>query len=141
MTHAVTWVANKKKIVNQADVWAVVTTNFNLLPQLSPANNIVQQEIKNAKSLSEASRILEEAVENYPCDNKSTLNFAMSTLSSCRRNCQTYRKKFMALQRQLRLVKMRSVLESTPAQRQKSVEMVTKLMVEKYFSEYICITC
>ena len=65
----------KRKIVNQAGVWAVVTTNFNLLPQLSPANNIVQQEIKNAKSLSEASRILEEAVENYPCDNKSTLNF------------------------------------------------------------------
>ena len=25
--------------------------------------------------MSEASRILEEAVENYPCDNKSTLNF------------------------------------------------------------------
>ena len=48
MTHAVTWVANKKKIDNQADVWAVVQTNFNLLPQLSPANNIVQQEIKNA---------------------------------------------------------------------------------------------
>ena len=61
MTHAVTWVANKKKIDNQADVWAVVQTNFNLLPQLSPANNIVQQEIKNAKSLSEASRISKEA--------------------------------------------------------------------------------
>ena len=55
----------------------MVTTNFNLLPQLSPANNIVQQEIKNAKSLSEASRILEEAVENYPCDNKSTLKFLL----------------------------------------------------------------
>ena len=48
MTHAVTLVENKKKTDNQADVWAVVQTNFNLLPQLSPANNIVQQEIKNA---------------------------------------------------------------------------------------------
>ena len=34
---------------------------FNLLPQLTPANNKVQQEIKNAKTLSEPSRIPQEA--------------------------------------------------------------------------------
>ena len=68
MTHAVTWVANKKKIVNQADVWAVVTTNFNLLPQLAPANNIVQQEIKNAKL---CQKLPESQKKQIKSDNKS----------------------------------------------------------------------
>ena len=95
--------------------------------------------------LSEASRISIEAVKNKPCENKVQIVYviksAMSILSSCRRNCQTYRKKFMALQRQIRLVKTRSAMESTPAPRKKSVEMITKLMVDKYFSEYICHNC
>ena len=147
MVHAVTWAVSRKKskrIFRASGCVGVGQIKINLLPQLKPLHQTVKYKKKLKMqhiNLSEASRISEEAVKNYPSENKSTLDFAMSTLSSCRRNCQTYRKKFMALQRQLRLVKMRSVLESTPAQRQKSIEMVTKLMVEKYFFEYICVTC
>ena len=69
MTHAVTWVVtNKKKILNQADVWAVVTTDFNLLPQLAPANNIVQQEIKNATL---CQKLPESQKKQIKSDNKS----------------------------------------------------------------------
>ena len=95
--------------------------------------------------LSEASRISIEAVKNKPCENKVQIVYVigtvMSTLSSCRRNCQTYRRKFMALQRQIRLVKIRSAMEPTPTSKKKSVEKTTKLMVEKYHSKFICHNC
>ena len=58
----------KRKIVNQAGVWAVVTTNFNLLPQLTPANNKVQQEIKNAKL---CQKLPESQKKQIKSDNKS----------------------------------------------------------------------
>ena len=95
--------------------------------------------------LSEASRIPIEAVKNKPCENKVQIVYVigtvMSTLSSCRRNCETYRRKFMALQRQVRLVKIRSAKEPTPASRKKFVKKTTKLMVEKYHFQFVCHNC
>ena len=55
---------------------------------------------------------------------------------ACLRKCRTYHKKSLALTRKIELFKRRANLESTPDQRKK-----LKVMVERYYREFICYKC
>ena len=120
----------------------MVTTTINLLPQLISCNRKVQRTYNATKKLVRSFQYLYRSQQLNLCKLKllsiKTLFFAMPC---CTRKCQTFRKKFMAFQRQLKLVDKCQNLEFTPALQKKITKKKTRMMAEKYFSSYICNKC